>query len=359
MHKIAIIQRFLPSQSRGGVGHFTHGLANVLCRRGHRVTIFSQDTKPEKALYNVVTLPASGKFLGIPTAPLSFPFQIARLDYSPFDLIHAQGDEQFIRRSVSPPVIRTMHGSSFAEALHNGWHGRSPKRFLLHTYFYLGELIAALRADVVAMVSNDTGRYFFGRHPVIGNGVEIEQFIDQSYEKSLTPSILFVGEIKSRKRGDMLVECFLKEVLPVLPDAELWLVSPDAPLEKGLKQFIRPDDKTLAELFARAWLFCLPSSYEGFGRPYVEALAAGTTVVATSNPGANEVLDNGRYGLIVDDKELGKTLIRLLQDDTARRDFEGHGRERALIYAWEQVAEQYERIYDAVLRKRAAQECAA
>ena len=44
-------------------------------------------------------------------APLSFPFRVARLDFSRFDLIHAQGDDQWIRRRSSPPVVRTLHGS--------------------------------------------------------------------------------------------------------------------------------------------------------------------------------------------------------------------------------------------------------
>ncbi|MER3405656.1 MAG: hypothetical protein C4289_11280, partial [Chloroflexota bacterium] len=41
------------------------------------------------------------------------------------------------------------------------------------------------------------------------------------------------------------------------------------------------------------------SAYEGFGRPYIEAMACGTPVVATPNPGALEVLEGGRYGVIV------------------------------------------------------------
>jgi len=39
----------------------------------------------------------------------------------------------------------------------------------------------------------------------------------------------------------------------------------------------------------------------------------GTAVVATNNPGAREVLQDGRAGIIVDERALGQALIRLLQ----------------------------------------------
>ncbi len=50
----------------------------------------------------------------------------------------------------------------------------------------------------------------------------------------------------------------------------------------------------LCELYQRAWILCLPSTYEGFGVPYIEAMASGTVAVASPNPGAKEILDNGK-----------------------------------------------------------------
>ena len=40
-------------------------------------------------------------------------------------------------------------------------------------------------------------------------------------------------------------------------------------------------DAELVDLYRSSWLFCLPSSYEGFGIPYAEAMANGCPVVAT------------------------------------------------------------------------------
>ena len=89
------------------------------------------------------------------------------------------------------------------------------------------------------------------------------------------------------------------------------MVTQDAPADvgPGVEVLGRLDDEALAEAYRRAWVFCLPSDYEGFGIPYAEALASGTPVVATPNVGARYVLDDGRAGVIVDLPELGRALV--------------------------------------------------
>lgn len=348
-----MIQRFLPARSRGGAGHFAHGLANVLTARGHAVTMFGEDPPPSDARYEAVRMPP-------PTgwrrrlSPLSFPWRVARQDFSGFDLIHAQGDDQLIRRATSPPVVRTLHGSSWLEAVHNGWRRGAPKLFVLHLYFYAGELLADLRADRVVAVSRDTGRYYPRLHDVVPNGIDIGRFTQRDGTRSARPAILFVGEVASRKRGDLLLRVVRESVRPVFPDVRVWMVSPDRTEEPGVEWLGGVDTDRLAELFRTAWVLCLPSSYEGFGRPYAEALAAGTPVVASPNPGAREVLEDGRYGIIARDDELGAALCKILGDPARRAELGQRGLERARAFSWETVASQYERIYDAVLARRAA-----
>jgi phosphatidylinositol alpha-mannosyltransferase len=352
MLRIAVIQRFLPSRSRGGVGYFTHGLCNTLARRGHAVTVFSQDPAPEDALYKVRVLPRTRSVAGYPSAPLTFPFQVARQDFSSFDVLHAQGDDHWIRRSTRPPLVRTMHGSALAEALHNGWRLRSPKRFLMHLYFYGCELIADVRADAVVVVSEDTRRYYPRVHKVIPNGMDTEKFSQAAREKTSYPSILFVGEMDTRKRGRLLLEAFRQSVRPRIPNAELQLVCPEKVEGDGVQWWGSVDAQRLTRLYAQAWVFCLPSSYEGFGRPYIEAMAAGTLVVATPNPGAAEILDNGRYGLIVPEEKLGETLYSVLSRGSLRQEYAEQGLARAKMFSWDNVTDAYEHVYDAILGKR-------
>jgi len=67
---------------------------------------------------------------------------------------------------------------------------------------------------------------------------------------------------------------------------------------------------------ARAAVFVLSSRWEGFGLVLVEAMACGTTVVSTDCPnGPREVLDGGRYGILVpvgDPEALAEGIIRAL-----------------------------------------------
>ena len=342
--EIAVIQRFLPPDGRGGAGHFTAGLCRGLAARGHGVTIFSHDPGPADAPYRVVRLAGGDRRL----APIVFPEQLRAIDFAPFDVIHAQGDDQFIRHA-GRPVVRTLHGSSLDEAKANGLHGLSPKHLLLHAWFYQGELIAAMRADAVAAVSAAAGRHVPRATDVIPNGIDTAAFAPDGTPKSGVPSILFVGELDSRKRGRWLVKQFVESIRPRVPDAELWLVSPDRADGPGVVSLGTLDDAALRDRFRRAWVMCLPSSYEGFGRPYVEAMAAGTAVAATPNPGAIEVLEGGRFGVIADDEKLPAALLELIARDTRRQALELAGLDRARRYDWSAVVDAYEALYARVL----------
>jgi glycosyltransferase involved in cell wall biosynthesis len=145
------------------------------------------------------------------------------------------------------------------------------------------------------------------------------------------------------------MDAFASDVLPQIPDARLWMVSVDAPNGEGVDVLGRINDDELADRYRRAWIFCLPSSYEGFGVPYIEAMASGTAIVATPNPGAKEVLGSGRFGEIVSPQDLGSALARLLRDRTRRQVLEAASVEESRRYDWEVVASQYEDLYELVI----------
>src|SRR5207253_306790 len=91
-----------------------------------------------------------------------------------------------------------------------------------------------------------------------------------------------------------------------------------APPLPGVIVLGRVSDEELAELYRRAWVFCLPSTYEGFGIPYVEAMASGCPVIATANQGAVEITENGRFGVLAEEHQLGEVLVRLLKSSEER-----------------------------------------
>ena len=339
--RIAMLQRFLPSRSQGGVGHFTDQLAARLSQRGHDVTIFSMDPAPEGAPYKVIQ-PEAGERVtrGKLGNAFGFGLWLAGRDFSDFDVIHAMGDNHLLRTAT--PVVRTLHGSALGEAIHT----RRLTTKLFFASVYPLELAGIARAKRTATDSAAAMRHFPFMHArTIPNGVA-DEFFAERHVKSPVPSILFVGHgLHDRKRGNLLLQEFQRVVQPALPRAQLWLVCDDDVDAPGVHTFRNLSLERLAALYRQAWVFCLPSSYEGFGRPYVEAMASGTAVVSTPNPGANEILAHGTYGAIVQPGELGPRLLALLQDPDVRDDLARQGRARALDFRWAGVARQYEALY--------------
>ena len=170
--------------------------------------------------------------------------------------------------------------------------------------------------------------------------------------KAATPTILFVGTYHNRKRGKLLMDVFARDILPKLPEVQLWMVCSDAPAAPGVTVFGRVSQEKLITLYQQAWAFCLPSTYEGFGIPYIEAMAAGTAVVASPNVGAVEVTRNGQDGLIAADDKLGDTLLNVLMDENLRQKLEAAGLERVKDFDLNSVCQRYENIYAAVAAKR-------
>jgi glycosyltransferase involved in cell wall biosynthesis len=74
-------------------------------------------------------------------------------------------------------------------------------------------------------------------------------------------------------------------------------------------------------------------------------MASATPVVATPNPGAREVLDGGRYGVLAPPARLGETLVAVLRDAACRQRLATAGLARVADFDWARVVPQYERLY--------------
>ena len=330
---------YLPSGSKIGVGYQVHELANALVRRGHTVTVFSSCGPTDGAAYETVTVRLNGSLRTVRFAPA-----LRAVDLRPYDVLHSHGDDYLIPRSRRPPCVRTLHGSCFAEALYI--HGMKDRLRML--VLGAGETISTLRADRAVVVSPPTRRWAPWIGDVMPNGVDRTRF-HPGGTRSEQPTILFVGTYERRKRGRLLLEAFKHTVRPAVPDARLLMVCEDAPREAGAEVLGRVSDVELVHLYQTAWVFCLPSLYEGFGIPYAEALSCGTPVVATPNPGARYVLANGRYGEICPPEHLGRRLVELLRDGERRQRMSDAGQRRAEEFSIDRIAMSYEHMYRCVV----------
>src|SRR5258707_15191821 len=158
--------------------------------------------------------------------------------------------------------------------------------------------------------------------------------------------------------------------LRVERDLELQLVAklePNGPTEKliaelGISDIVHSSsgisDSELADLLASAEIACIPSLYEGFSLPAVEAMASGTPIVASRAGALPEVLgpDGGCAMLVrpVDAADLIPALGELLVSPDPLYRLRVAGRRRAVeVYSWESVAAQTVRVYEQAIARTA------
>lgn len=339
-----MVMSCLPSEHDwGGVSFHVHRLANVLATRGHSIDMFTLSDPPTDALYHTVRIGSRSEFASKLFRLYGFPLRVSRCDFTGYDLVHTHGDDHWLRSPV--PVIRTFYGSALGEALSS----KSLKRFASQVSIYPCEAISSLKASAAVGISRTTARHIPFLRQIIPCGVDCRQF--RPGEKSLHPSILFVGTLHGRKRGKMLADLFTRVVRPTVKKAELWMVCERSDPMPGVRWLGKISTDVLTDLYRQAWVFCLPSLYEGFGIPYIEAMASGTPVIASPNPGAVEVLDRGRYGRIATDAHLAETLVELLRSAEDRIAMSDAGLQRASAYSFETIADQYESLYRTVLSR--------
>ena len=336
--RIAMISYYLPSGSKIGVGYQAHELANALVDRGHHVDVFSACPRVDGARYGHRWLRLHGSL-----QTFRFALALRRVDFSGYDAIHAHGDDYWLWRRRVPVHVRTMHGTGFEEALRIPGAKEKLRMLLLG----VSEVLASLVADVTVAVSPQTRRWMPWVRRVIPNGVDTARFRPDARKRAARPTVLFVGTWGNRKRGSVLAEIFQRDVLPHVPGASLEMVCRDAPADPGtgIRVLGELTDAQLIEAYQRAWVFCLPSEYEGFGIPYAEAMAAGVPVVATPNVGARYVTEEGRAGVLSEMDSLGDALVRLLIDDADRDAVAMSGRVRSGDFALSTVIDRYELLY--------------
>jgi N-acetyl-alpha-D-glucosaminyl L-malate synthase BshA len=230
------------------------------------------------------------------------------------------------------------------------------------------------QSDAITAVSNNLREETFTNFKiekeisVIHNFVDIHRFnkkpID-AFRKVIAPEgekiILHASNFRKIKRIADVIRIFdvIRKDIP----AKLLLVGdgPERPMAEELcRELGICDDarfvgkqQDMEEIYAIADLFLLPSEYESFGLSALEAMAAGTPVIATNAGGLPEIVNhgvNGFLGNIGDVKSMGNFGKIILGDAEVHKSFKFAAREQALKFDIENIVPLYESLYMKVLK---------
>ncbi len=176
-----------------------------------------------------------------------------------------------------------------------------------------------------------------------------------------SPYVIFVGTLQPRKNIGGLLDAFA-QVATGSSAAHLAIVGKQGWLYERLYAQVRRlglegrvhftgyvPQEDLDVLLQGAQVFVLPSLYEGFGLPVLEAMASGTPVICSNVSSLPEVA--GDAAILVDPQDtaqLAQALERVLDDAGLRSDLAQRGLRQAKRFAWEECARQTLEILEAV-----------
>ena len=264
-------------------------------------------------------------------------------------------------------VLVTTRKARLAVTIHDLYDFEPEQRRLVsprQALIFAGWAKAAATATTVLTVSEFSKSRIceiFGveekRVMVVGNGVE-PLFFDVAEEdpEEVSPLkgqryFISVGGL-SKKKGALHLIAFAKLLEKMSSPAKLAVVGPIdpefenearayrnlMPVERGL------DDISLARFLRGALASIVFSTYEGFGIPALEAMAAGVPVLANRQPALMEVI--GDAGIIIDaksERELCEALA-IGHDGNLRDDLIRRGRERVQHYSWDGCSEKVAKL---------------
>lgn len=417
--RVALLS-YRSKQHVGGQGVYVEHLSRGLVEAGHEVEVISGQPYPEGldprvrltrlpslGIYDEpdpFTPPAPWTLRSVPDVvewllsvtgafgePLTFTLradQHLRDRVDEFDVVH---DNQSLgwgllalRRRL--PLVATIHHPISRDRkveleAARGWRKLSVARW----YSFVGMQARVARrlpfVVGVSTVATDDTVTDFGIDPerirVVPLGVDTDTFRPPSGAEQRVPGrIVAVASADKPLKGVAHLLDALAKVRVEHPHVELQLVSSVEPggatdrridaldLRDCVTTHSGLESEQIADLMRSAEVMCVPSLYEGFSLPTVEALASGTAVVASRAGAIPEVVGDHEDGdpcaVLVepgDPEELAAAVSALLDDPDRRAALGAAGRARALErYSWTSVARATADVYDEAIRRFAGKE---
>ena len=350
-----------------GVSEYVHNLSCALRGLGHTVDIVATSFgKREDRKYDVIRV---GRVVYVPlnrsyaTVPFGFniPAKMKRLIQGcKYDVIHLNGPifpnlSYFALKYSNTRTISTFLTSS--ERVTGFGSGLFRKIFeRLHD-----------KIDVRIAISKQAQRtnemYVPGDYYIVPLGIDAKRFspVGDKHPEMDNGSILFVGRLDPRKGLQRLLKAFVL-VKQAMPGTRVFVVGGGNRVSKYKKMAVSygiddsilfkgaVSNSILAKYFRSCTVFTSPAEGgESFGLVLIEAMASGVPVVASDIAGYDEVVENGRNGILVDTADperYAAALLRVLQEGKTREKLVSQGlRDVNSRYRWDVIAPQIEQFY--------------
>ena len=394
----------------GGQGIYTRHLSKALADLGHHVEVYSG--QPYPVLDERVTLhklPSLDMWREFPF-PIPWPWQLkSTIDLgealrtvatgtfaepwafskraeraieprvADFDIVHDNqclGTGLLGLQEAGLPILGTIHHPITVdrridmENAPNWWRRFGASRF--YAFTKMQSKVAQRLPRIMTVSENSFGDITSGhgvdpdKMRVVHVGVDPELFRPLPHIPRVPGRLMTTSSSDVPMKGLVhLLEAVakLRTERPEITLTVIGIPNDDGPVMRTIKKFDLLDciqfvsgvsDERIVELYAEAELAVVPSLYEGFSLPAIEAMSAGVPVVATTGGAIPEVVGtDGTTAALVPPGDAGALAVTIgeLLDDPARRAAIGTaGRERAAArYSWKATAEQTVQQYREVI----------
>lgn len=358
MQKIVINATNIGKQP-DGIGLYTLSLLKALSRLNTDIEFIVLLNRNSEELIKGITFPENF-FLNWITPRVSpdfgFKGHLLRLIYS--NLISLRHREPLIFNTSQLEVMffRSAQVITVHDAIPLLFRESHKKQYLFYKHLIKYALNRARRIITPSEHTKECLMLIYGlpqdKFRVIHNGVH-DAYRKETEEKADVKKgkfVLYVGRSAPSKNIDGLLKAF--ELIKNKMDCRLVIAGGGESIHADndrvmFKGYV--SDVELRHLYKRASLFVLPSFYEGFGLPPLEAMACGCPVVVSNVASLPEVC--GDAACYVDPysvESIAEGMYKVLTDETLRQNLIIKGLERAKLFSWEKSAKEHLKVFEEV-----------
>ncbi|UGT66517.1 glycosyltransferase family 4 protein [Nocardia gipuzkoensis] len=349
----------------GGVQAHVVELARVFNERGHKVSVLAPASDgtplPEFVVSagRAVAIPYNGSVARLSFGPMAYTRIRRWIDGNDFDVLHihepnAPSLSMLALKIAEGPIVATFHTSTTKSLVLSTFQGvLRPYHEKIAGRIAVSEL--ARRWQVEALGSDAVE---------IPNGVDVPAFARAPMLPGYPRpggTVLFLGRYDEPRKGMEVLLGALPDLVRKHPDVEILIVGRgdedrlrrEAGKLSGHLRFLgQVSDEEKASAMRSADVYVAPNlGGESFGIILIEAMAAGTAVVASELDAFRRVLRDGTAGLLVpvgDSAALAAALHTVLTDEVRREALVHTATQVVGEYDWPVVAEQILRVYETV-----------